>query len=200
MSPIAYRINLPCPPRAIVEQAMCCQNDINLEPVANKANKFDDSYTKRSVRLNGRTHVTRYQRKYVIPGWQQWCVNEIDPRCYHSGVAVNDGPSAYHGPHADAGRTWAVYYMIETGGSRVTTSWWKHPEHPLILSEDLYPQAAWDYDDLELVCSEIFQTGHWYLFHARVLHSVEHVVRRRISLQTNLHSISALLNKLEIIG
>lgn len=200
MYPIAYRIDLPCPPQEIVQQALACRDEFHLTPVDNIANKFDRDYTQRLVRLQGQSYITRYQKKYVIDGWQEWCRDNIDAACFHAGVAINDGPSGYHGPHVDAGRTWALFYMVEPGGSDVTTSWWRHPDHPVILNEDLYPRSSWDYDDLTLVTSEILVTGCWYLFHGRVLHSVENVRSRRISLQTNIHHIPSAHKGLYPIG
>jgi hypothetical protein len=200
MHTVAYQIDLPHPPQHIIDQARACIDTIDLEPVKNKANAFGPEYTQRKVRINDLTYITRYQKKYEIQGWQQWCRENIDPDCFHSGVAVNDGPSAYHGPHADAGRTWALFYLVESGGPDSTTSWWQHPEHPLVLDESLYPKAAWDYDDLRLVARARFQQSQWYMFNGRVLHSVENVAGRRISLQTNILDISRLQKWCRAIG
>jgi hypothetical protein len=201
MTTVAYRVELPHPPDVFVQQALNCLNEISLDPITNKANNFSIDYTQRNVQLsNGETHITRYQRKYTIPGWHEWCQQNIDPDCYHAGVAVNDGPSPYHGPHADAGRTWALYYMVETGGDHVTTSWWKHPDHPLVLKENLYPIVAWNYPELDLICSAQFQKYNWYLFNSRVLHSVENINHRRISLQTNVNMLPVSISKIDPIG
>lgn len=182
------------------QQALACLEDIRLQPVINLANQFDRDYKQRLVELQGQCYVTRYQTKYVLDGWQEWCRENIDLSCFHSGVAVNDGPSAYHGPHADAGRTWALLYLIEPGGQNVTTSWWQHPDHPLVLHEDLYPKASWHYHELRLVARSRFEAGNWYLFHGRVLHSVENATGRRISLQTNVFHIPKSHSGLYPIG
>ena len=50
-----------------------------------------------------------------------------------------------------------------------------------------------DYDKLELIESADFETNRWALFNTQVIHSVENIERKRVSIQISIDSITTNL-------
>jgi hypothetical protein len=187
-------------PQKFIDLALDPEYDKNLPRFGYFSSTFSQAYLERSVTVDNKSYITRYQRKYNLGNeFQAWCQENLHPDCFHAGVAYNQGSGPYHGPHVDKGRKYALYYLLEPGGIDVTTSFWQHPELSTEPTEQEFPDYACDYSGLQLLSKVIFQPNRWYMFNTGLIHSVENASNEsRISLQASLATnanISGILEK-----
>jgi hypothetical protein len=192
--------NIEPVPQKFINLAVDPEYDKKLSRFGYFSSTFSQAYLERSVTVDHKNYITRYQRKYDLGNeFQSWCQKNLHSDCFHAGVAYNQGSDPYHGPHIDKGRKYALYYSLKSGGVNVTTSFWRHPTLPQEPGEQEFPDYACDYSGLEQLASVIFQPNQWYLFNTGVIHSVENVNDgSRISLQASLADnvdISSILGK-----
>lgn len=91
-----------------------------------------------------------------------------------------------HIVHSDINRIKALNYIIETGGSNATLSWYKEKDKPLKRSKKQgggqSDTGYVKYDDLELLESVYLEKNSWALIDTDILHDVDRVESKRISL------------------
>jgi hypothetical protein len=180
--------NIEPVPQKFIDLALDQDYDKNLPKFKYFATTFSSEYLERSVTVDHESYKTRYQRKYNLgQEFLDWCHTNLHQNCYHTGVAYNQGNSPYHGPHIDKARKYTFFYLLEAGGSNVTTSFWKHPDLPVEPTEQDFPSYACDYQGLELLNQCVFKPKQWYLFNVGIIHSVENIIGPlRIGLQASL--------------
>ncbi len=183
---------LPSPPEQYIKQSLTYHSQDLSDAFGSPS-----FYSSRSVIKDGISYQTRSQKRIPLEGeFTEWCHVNIDPMCYHCSICVNDGPGPYHGPHTDPYRDYGLLYVTDTGGPSVTTSFWQKKDFPVTYPRDSQQFVTEDYsNDLILINQVILQPNQWYLLNTRVIHSVENVASRRISLQCSLDSVADLLQK-----
>lgn len=193
---ISLRLDLPHPPQWLLDRVWQCVLHRDLDLTATNKSSLSSGYSSRSVKKDGKDYISRFQKRYVLGKDAELWINEItESQANLPTVAINEGNTIYHGPHVDAGRSYALTYMIETGGEDVMTSWWKKAEKSTIISQtgdDI--RFTCDYDEnLHLIDRIRMRSGEWYLYNTRIIHSVEQCESTRISLQMNVDNPYKLL-------
>lgn len=188
--------HIPSPPDHYIEQALVHQTAM-LEGAfegGGFGSSIDIGYITRSVVRDGQTYQSRRQRRFILPeDFTQWCKDNIDPGCYNGSICTNEGVDPYHGPHIDPYRNYGLLYVVDAGGENVITSWWQKKDCPTMYSLQEYPPLMYDdYGNLDPLESLSMLPNTWYLINVRVLHSVENITHRRITLQCAINDSSSL--------
>ena len=184
--------NIPSPPEKYVEESLTY-----LTRELDHAHRSPEFYTARTITKDGESYQSRSQKRIPLEGeFTKWCQTNIDPACYHCSICVTEGPSPYQGPHADPLRDYGLLYVTDTGGKSVTTSFWQKQGSLLVYPRSTHPYLTTDYtSDLELVNQFVLEPNQWYLLNTRIIHSVENLASRRISLQCSIDDVVNLLQK-----
>jgi hypothetical protein len=100
-------------------------------------------------------------------------------------------------PHTDGIRDCLLMYILDEGGTNVTTSWWKEKEKEINQSPDTH---LFKFRNLDRYDSVRIPTGKWCLMNNTVIHSVENIVSDRISLTIGLRNfeVDLLIKELDI--
>jgi hypothetical protein len=121
--------------------------------------------------------------------WEQWVRENIIEDFIYTGLRL----SAYteytttHGAHADGwfkGKPSAkLYYLLETGGDNVITSFYKEHGQPVERYGDPANMCSCsDYSKLDLLSQTTFPARQWVLLNTDILHGVENIESNRINL------------------
>ena len=186
------------PPKDCIDQALLHQEAMLAGAYEGGGNPQQDStafdYINRSVIKDGKSYKSRRQRRFPLADeFTQWCKENIDLECFNGSICTNEGNEPFHGPHIDPYRNYGLLYVVDTGGPTVTTSWWQKKDSPIMYSLEDYPPLLYhDYTDLDLLNSVSMKVGMWYVINVRVLHSVENLKSRRITIQCSLNDVSRL--------
>lgn len=193
---ISLKLDLPSPPQWLLNRIWHCVTHRDLDLTSTNKTSLSSGYSARSVKKDGTAYASRFQKRYVLGADAELWISEItESQANLPTVAINEGSTIYHGPHVDAGRSYALTYMIEPGGSNVKTSWWKKAKQPTIIDQiGDNVRFTCDYDhDLHLINQIQLKSGEWYLYNTRIIHSVEDCESTRISLQMNVDNPYKLL-------
>jgi hypothetical protein len=189
-------LQIPSPPSIYIEQALLHQKEelTGACEGGGVGDTINKEYTHRTVTKDGISYTSRRQRRFPLgEDFDQWCKQHIDTNCFYGSICTNEGADPYHGPHIDPYRNYGLLYVIDTGGPDVKTSWWKKPNNPIMYPRREYPPLLYeDYSNLEMIESITMDLNTWYLINVRVMHSVENVLHRRITIQTSLNDSSYL--------
>jgi hypothetical protein len=97
-----------------------------------------------------------------------------------------------HIVHSDIKRTYALNYMIETGGDNAWTSWYRENNMPIRRSKTRINTQSdtgyVGYENLELLETVKFKKNKWYLISTDILHDVDEVVGVRSSLSISINA------------
>jgi hypothetical protein len=193
---IALELDFPAPPSWVLNQLDHCVKHRNLELTDNNKISLSNGYSSRSVIKDSVSYTSRFQKRYILgKDVEDWISNSTEFAATLPTVTINEGVGPYHGPHVDAGREYALTYMIETGGENILTSWWIKVNMPLVIKDnDDSARLTSNYDDQLCLLHQIkMEPNKWYLYNTRILHSVEGCKNARISLQMNVRNPIALL-------
>jgi hypothetical protein len=109
--------------------------------------------------------------------------------------------------HSDILRTFALNYIVDTGGDQVTTSWYQEKGHPLSRYKDpaLHGLGQSDtkivhYADCEVLEQVCFKKNQWTLIRTDVLHDVDHMTSTRSAVSIGIlpqhqHIVEQLIGK-----
>lgn len=95
---------------------------------------------------------------------------------------VTDRPACLP-PHCDRYRNVAINFLIDEGGSNVSTCFYDYTKNPTItLAENV------KHDNINLIDTQFFKSGNWYAHNVQQCHSVENIETTRIFLGVVLKS------------
>ena len=193
---VALELDLPSPPVWLLNQIDHCVKYRDLELTATNKISLSNGYSDRMVIKDSIAYPSRFQKRYVLGSdAEQWISQLTSNQASWPTVSINEGSSRYHGPHVDAGRNYALTYMIDTGGKNVLTSWWVKLGNPAVIDDNKKDSRfTCDYDDQLFLLHQIkMQPGRWYLYNTKIIHSVENCEEIRVSLQMNVINPAPLL-------
>jgi len=104
---------------------------------------------------------------------------------------IRDGETA--GAHTDKLRRFALFYLCEPGGENVITKWYKQKNHPAWRDEWV---VCSKYDDLEIVHETRIPANQWFLFNGRLIHDVENIESKRITVIVGFNFLPESLEKI----
>jgi hypothetical protein len=147
----------------------------------NMENSFHSSKAGRVMKRNGETFIEGFNSREdvnedLIPWLKENIINDWGNIGYHR----FKGPNC--GPHLDRCRHYVLNYIIETGGSQVSSIFWKPKSEQLDITH--HDSRVDDYDQLTIDEVFILQPNQWYIINGRAgIHSVENIENTRVSLQ-----------------
>lgn len=146
-------------------------------------NKYILSAHGRELYRNGKFigHSSALGRKKINDDIEQWIMHNITEKFNDVAITVSQDGMSYSGPHIDQSRNFALLYILDQGGDKVLTRFWKTKE-----SEKTFKNYYNSYDNLELIGEVIFPVNKWCLMDAKTIHSVENLERSRVSVQVSL--------------
>jgi hypothetical protein len=136
-----------------------------------------------------------YSRWNVSSDVAHWVSDHITPDFLKLGVQIHDrvDTANKHNPHTDKTRAWVLMYCIQPGGDAVTTSWYQEQHEPMMRELGIYtPDIKAPLTKIESV---IVEPRRWFLLNSRIIHAVENITGKRISLAVSL-SDQAVVNLL----
>ena len=169
-------------------------NDIDESLRFNSYYYTNPLYANRLTNYKGKNLPTRVQRQHFLEeAAEDWfktvLFNDEDTSWFtRVGYAISEGPQI-QAPHGDDCR-WRLFYLIERGGEDAVTNFWLEKDKPL----EREPLVTVDsYDDLMLIEQVKFPLNTWVLFNSRIIHSVENLESRRVSIQISLKNLPSSL-------
>ena len=114
-----------------------------------------------------------------------WIKSNITNETAIAGIQIITGDVAIHRDR----RRWALNYLIDTGGSAVTTQWHQIPGVPII--DVLNPETksrALNATDVRTILQKTVEPSRWHLISTEVLHSVTGVTGRRQAVTIGLNN------------
>jgi hypothetical protein len=176
-------LDLPSPPEKFIDFAHKLANSKNKKSF--NGSTREKSYVSRTVVYNGVEYTSRFQTRYQMnDDWVAWCKTNLTNQCYEPCLAISEPVSPFHGPHTDIGRNYTLYCSIDNGSPDAVTRFWYLPGEPVVL--DATAVAVKDYSQLVEIERVKFKPFRWYLMNPMIIHSVDFVEGRRLSLQANL--------------
>ena len=123
------------------------------------------------------------RRQEINPELEIWLRENVISDWNDVGYSRTTGPC--HGPHIDRSRFFTLQYVIETGGDKVSTVFYR------ARTQKLDMEPGWfyinNYDQIEPIEHQFIPTGVWVLINARNhIHSVENIESVRVSIQIGL--------------
>lgn len=141
-------------------------------------------------KLNGQeitsVSVDRFKISESLDTWLKNHVHTL-PRRQH--IAFYNSSSSAMGPHVDADRDTVWIYVIDTGGHKVETVWYREPEQKIIrpdlqnIAIDYMNAAICDYTKLVEIERYEIPAHTWIEINSSILHSVEGLDRNRLTIQ-----------------
>lgn len=128
-------------------------------------------------------------------GYTRWAIPKELETWLFSNISQEVGIAGYQiisqdvNAHCDR-RSWAVNYIVDTGGTEVVTSLWQQPGQPIIRQPSIKIPA---YAKLDCIQSHCIEPGRWHLLNTHVLHSVRGIRTQRSAVTVGLNSEDPLL-------
>lgn len=184
-------LDLPDPSEQIVNQAYHAYEEkkkigfieTNLHQVPGHK-----EYRTREVRFRDGSRLNSIEsyRYWISEDFETWVRNHVQEETKGCGINVfEDGKLV--APHVDANRNFALQYILETGGDRVETAWYRQKGRDILRPDirhvfDLN-KIVLDYDQLEELDRICFPAKTWVCLNTNILHAVENLQGRRLALQ-----------------
>jgi len=183
---ILYKeINLPAIPEELLAKDLTA-NDL----VANIG--YGIEHIKNNKKLTACDYKSGVLTDPDLIKWLQTNIEGLE----NSIALVQSQSHGTHIVHSDVSRIYALNYMIELGGSPVT-SWYREHDKPISRRKFKGLQQAEDgpvkYDDLETLTSVVFEKHKWYLIATDVLHDVDNIDGHRKSISIGIQSANSKL-------
>lgn len=147
------------------------------------ADSLSDSRQRSMIRDGGCFPAGKNRRDDLKPELELWLRQNIIDQWQNIGISVTSSPC--HGPHIDRSRFYVLQYLLEAGGTDVSTVFYEPKGQRL----DMEPGYFWfnNYDQLQETHRTTFPIHRWILMDVRnYIHSVENIQTARISLQIGL--------------
>jgi len=183
-------LDLPNPPTSIIDQAYRAYETKkkigfheNLHEIPGHT-----EYRNRTVKYKDGSYIQSVEsyRFWISEEWENWVVENIQPELKGNGINVFErGPVV--APHVDANRNFSLQYLLETGGDSVETAWYREKGKDILRPDirhvfDLN-KIVLDYDQLIELDRIVLPKNQWVCLNTNVLHAVENIQGRRMSLQ-----------------
>jgi len=122
-----------------------------------------------------------YTRWAANPRLIEWLQKNISDYTNIAGVQTIGGTVM---AHCDK-RQWAVNYIIDTGGSNVTTTFYHHPNKSVIQA----PATRISNDTkLKIIKQVVIEPGKWHIINTHVLHGVTNIETQRTAITIGLNA------------
>ena len=125
-----------------------------------------------------------YLRHDLGDDFYSWVRDNICPTFIDGGVAFTERPRrAMLGAHTDRTRKYSLLYVLQTGGARVTTRWYREPD------QDIWREGIvhiHDHSQLELLDELEIPVRTWVCINAQCIHAVEGIQTQRIGINISL--------------
>jgi len=183
-------VEFPPVPEQFIQEALRLGN-ADYSTRLNQHNRQEEmKYRDRVVKnLDGYIEKAPYTGMYHISdGFRQWVNLNIGLDYGLCGASVTQGTACRMMPHVDFYRSFILMYVVDLGGDEVDTVWYKQRGDYTAYRPDLkynWNQDSWinDYSQLEEIDRVRAPARTWMYFNGDILHSVENIVRTRISIQ-----------------
>lgn len=112
-----------------------------------------------------------------------WVKNNIHTK-FKINVQIITGPG-FFAPHVDIARREVFNYLLDTGGTNVSTCFYKvKPEYQNLFAD---PGTVIPYERIYEIDRVVFEPNRWHVLNVQTVHSVENISSQRIALSiTNL--------------
>jgi hypothetical protein len=104
-------------------------------------------------------------------------------------------------PHVDPNRNFSIHYLLESGGTDVSTVWWQEKNKPLDRTELKnnfnLSDTITDYSKLQKIAKVCIPPHRWICMNTNILHSVENMLTPRISIQISRNTFPDHIDVLE---
>ncbi len=168
-------------PQHFVDRAFQLVNQPPVEDSAISRSMYTPEWKDRKVMHEGILKSTRVQKVFELgPDWDQWIRENITTVWHESGVRLSDADTDLHAAHTDYNPLIKLYYPLERGGEHAVTRWYQEPGKP--IQRDPRTSIS-DMNTVDVIDEVQFEIGRWYLFNTQILHGVEKLQGRRISIQ-----------------
>lgn len=151
--------------------------------------EFSDSGIQDTNHIKDQT--IRYSRWDPSDRLTKWISNNITDDYLKLGIQVHEKVDLAnkHNPHTDKTRAWVLMYCLSTGGKNVTTTWYREDEKPMTRELGVYtPDIKGKLVKVESVTVE---PRRWFLLNSRIIHSVENIEEKRVSVAVSLSDKTA---------
>ena len=185
--------DLPAPPGEFIDKI-----DMNWTPPAEDINKYvlgqntgvDSKYLavspdRKSITWYGRQHEGVTHRRIPLgKDWEQWVRENIHSEFSDTGISYANGditrPTST--AHTDFTRNFTLIYLIDAGGPLAELAIWRAIGQPLLWDQHMNFS-----DNKNLINLAVLpgNPGMWYILNAKILHSVENLIRPRIGFQVS---------------
>ena len=175
--------HFPTVPQHFVDRALEYQQLFNRNKVV--YSHLSEQYKNRQLLKNNKIEKSVYQIQYDLGyDFYHWVHENINSSGYECGVAYLDGSwGSTQGAHTDQRRIYSLLYLLEPGGDDTKTVFYREQGQEIIRTT---PQSYCDnYDLLDVIDEVQFPVGQWVVLNTQILHGVENVKTRRISLQAS---------------
>lgn len=137
---------------------------------------------------DGETFINcRGSRYSVEDNIHQWVNKNICQDWIEAGIYVIHGDQN-HGtilPHTDQTRALSLLYLLDAGGSDVSTEFWQEKNYSIHRE---MKTLTGNYNLLDLLKSVQWPLKTWILLNTNILHSVEQMTAKRVHFQISLAS------------
>jgi len=125
-----------------------------------------------------------YLRHDLGPQFYPWVRANITDQFIDGGAAFTERPNRHMlGAHTDRTRKSSLLYVLQTGGAKVMTRWYRQPGHPVWRQGIVHVH---DHTDLELLTELEIPMRTWICINAQCIHSVENIQTQRIGINISL--------------
>jgi hypothetical protein len=189
-------LDLPDPPTSVIDQAYKAYDEQKRIGFC-ETNLHDlpghKEYRNRSVKYKDGNSVNSVEsiRFWISKEYDDWIIENVQPEVKGCGVNIFErGPLV--APHVDANRNYQIQYLLETGGDSVETAWYQEKGKEVLRPDirhvfDL-DKLVLDYNDLVELDRVVFPKHKWVCINTNIIHAVENIESRRMSLQISRQS------------
>lgn len=135
------------------------------------------------------SYTIQHKNIHEVPGVTAW-VDQNLPRGYTSIDATWSTAGLDNlRVHTDRGRDYGMFYLLDTGGDNVVTTFYREKDHPIVRDRTV---TVYDYDRLDVLDSVVFEKHRWIMLYNRVLHNAANITRNRLYIQLSYDSIDTV--------
>jgi hypothetical protein len=154
-------------------------------PLNDKQKKdIKKGYSDRILKINNKKIVTLHNPRYeATKEIQAWVKKNIVTKWIDCTTATikKTKKSKVLGIHVGLTRAYALIYFFKKGGRKVTTNFYQYHNKPRCFGLGKLPPT--DYSKCKLIETHKFKTKKWYLLNESILHDVQGITGKRITLQ-----------------
>jgi hypothetical protein len=184
---------LPAVPQKFIDRAFTLIDNQPEDDCAISKNMYTSDWKNRKVLHNGILKSTRVQKVFELGAdWDEWIRSHITNEWVESGVRLSDAETDLHAAHTDYNPLVKLYYPLERGGEYAITRWYQEKNQPIVRN----PRTSVnDMNSVDVISEIQFEIGRWYLFNTQILHGVENLQGRRVSIQISMSPDSTFISR-----